>query len=208
MTRAKLVATLFLLTFSLTAIAQKKQAASSIQQGSTDIQFKQKDTSYWIINFRQFRDALYQRNLSKAKSFFDFPFKNEGNDIWYLAFSGNDKAIDNLDSNVKPFTEYDFDKYFDKIFSKDLIKCFLKIKMDELYKTGKSESPEFKDSSTTYKLYVTYDHTVKILQLNLATRTPYKISDTEYEAGESNFIYQFQVLKNGHIKLKRLLIAE
>ena len=207
MTRAKLVTALFFLTFSLSAFAQKKQKASSIIHGSPGIQFKQKDTSYWIENFRQFREALYQRNISKAKSFFDFPIKNESNDIWYLAFSDNGKASDSLGNNVKPFTEHDFDKYFDKIFSKDLIKCFLKIKMNELYKTGKSESPEFKDSSTSYKLYVTYDHTDKILELNLATRTNYKISDTEYEAGESNFIYQFQVLKNGHIKFKRLLIA-
>ena len=100
-----------------------------------------------------------------------------------------------------------FDKYFNKIFTKQLVKCFLKIKTDYLYKTGKSESPEIKDSSTTYKLYVTFDKTDKTIELNLATKTPYKISDTEYETAESNFIYRFQILEKGHIKLKRILIA-
>jgi len=135
------------------------------------------------------------------------PFKNDGNDIWYIAYSDNEKATDKLDENVKPFTDNDFDKYFDKIFTKQLIKCFLKIKTDELYENGKSESPEIKDSLTTYKLYVIFDKTDKTIELNLATKTPYKISDTEYEAGESNFIYRFKILKNGHVKLTRILIA-
>lgn len=169
--------------------------------------FKQKDTAYWVENLKHFRDALYKKDKSKAKEYLDFPFKNEGNEIWYLAYSDNDKATENLNQNVKSFTEKDFDKYFDNIFTKQLVKCFLKIKTDELYKTGKSESPEIKDSSTKYKLYVTFDKATKIVELNLATKTPYKITDTEYEVGESNFIYQFAVLKNGHIKLKRILIA-
>lgn len=124
-----------------------------------------------------------------------------------MAYSGDEKAADSLDQNVKPFTEEDFDKYFNKIFTKQLIKCLLKIKTNELYKTGKSESPEIKDSSTTYKLYVTFDKANRTVELGLATKTRYKISDTEYEEGESNFIYGFMILKNGHIKLKRILIA-
>jgi hypothetical protein len=171
------------------------------------VPFKQKDTTYWVDNFRQFRDALSKNDKTKAKEFLDLPFQNEGNEIWYLAYSDNEKATDKLNENVKPFTEKDFDKYFNKIFTKQLVKCLLKIKTDDLYKNGKSESPEIKDSSATYKLYVTFDKTDKTIELNLAIKTPYKISDTEYEAGESNFIYRFRILKNGHIKLKRILIA-
>ncbi len=70
------------------------------QDSSLNIQFKQKDTSYWADNLRQFRDALYKNDKSKAKEFFDFPFKNEGNEICYLAYSGNEKAFDKLDENV------------------------------------------------------------------------------------------------------------
>jgi hypothetical protein len=207
MTTLRQTFSLITLTLCLTTSAQTSQTSLKLDSTKTAVAFKQKDTTYWIYNFRQFRDALYKNDKAKAKEFLDFPFQNEGNEIWYLAYSDNEKAIDNLNQNVKPFTEKDFDKYFDKIFSKQLIKCFLKIKTDDLYKNGESESPEIKDSSTTYKLYVTFDKTNKTVELNLATKTPYKISDTEYEAGESNFIYQFQILKNGHIKLKRILIA-
>jgi len=207
MTKTKLFTTLFFIAFCLTTFAQTKSTISDKDSGSLTIQFKQKNTSHWVDNFRQLRDALYKNDKSKAKEFIDFPFKSEGNEIWYLAYADNEKASDKLDQNVKLFTEKDFDKYFDKIFSKNLIKCFLKIKTDDLYRKGKSDSPEAKDSSTTYKLYTTYDKVNKTIQLNLATNTPYKISDTEYDAGESNFIYQFVILKNGHIKLKRILIA-
>jgi len=204
MTKLTQIFFLFGLTFSLTTFAQTNLKLDS---SKTTFSLKQKDTSYWVENLRQFRDALYKNDKAKAKQFIDFPFKNEGNEIWYIAYSDNQKAINNLSQDVKPFTENDFDKYFDKIFPTQLVKCFLKIKTDVLYRTGKSESPEIKDSSTTYKLYTTYDKANKTLELNLATKTPYKISDTEYEPGESNFIYQFVIFKNGHLKLKRILIA-
>lgn len=207
MTILRQIFSLLTLTFCLTTLAQTNQTNFKVDSTKTFLPFKQKDTTYWVDNFRQFRDALYKNDKTKAKEFLDFPFQNEGNEIWYLAYSDNEKATEKLNENVKPFTEKDFDKYFNKIFTKQLVKCFLKIKTDDLYKTGKSESPEIKDSSTTYILYATFDKTDKTIELNLATRTPYKISDTETEIGETNFIYRFQVLKNGHIKLKRILIA-
>ena len=207
MTILRQIFSLLALTFCLTTLAQTNQTNLKVDSTKTFVPFKQKDTTYWVDNFRQFRDALYKNDKTKAKEFLDLPFQNEGNEIWYLAYSDNEKATEKLNENVKPFTEKDFDKYFNKIFTKQLVKCFLKIKTDDLYKTGKSESPEIKDSLTTYILYATFDKTDKTIELNLATRTPYKISDTETEIGETNFIYRFQVLKNGHIKLKRILIA-
>lgn len=207
MTKLRQIFSLLALTFCLITLAQTNQTNLKVDSTNTLVPFKQKDTTFWVDNFRQFRDALYKNDKKKAKEFLDLPFHTEGNEIWYLAYSDNEKATDKLNEIVKLFTEKDFDKYFNKIFTKQLVKCFLKIKTDDLYKTGKSESPEIKDSSTTYILYATFDKTDKTIELNLATRTPYKISDTETEIGETNFIYRFQVLINGHIKLKRILIA-
>ena len=137
MTKTKLFTSLLFVAFCLTTYAQTKPTFSDKDSNSLSIQFKQKDTSYWVDNFRQFRDALYKNDKSKAKEFVDLPFKNEGNEIWYLAYADNEKASDKLEQTVKPFSEKDFDKYFDKIFTKNLIKCFLKIKTDDLYKKGK-----------------------------------------------------------------------
>jgi hypothetical protein len=106
----------------------------------TPVPFKQKDTTYWVNNFREFRTALFERDKTKAKAFFEFPLKNEGNEIWYLAYSNNEKAIDKLNTTAKPFTEKDFDKYFYTIFPDRLIKYLLKITMDELYRKGKAKA--------------------------------------------------------------------
>ena len=206
MTAIKLFSSLLFGALCLTTAAQTKPAIPV--NDSSNIEFKQKDTSYWVYNFRQLRDALYQSERSKAKVFFDFPFINQGNEIWYVAYGGNEKAIEKIGKTEKPFTERDFDKYFDKIFPRQFIKCLLAIKADELYKTGTSESPELKDSTTTYVLYAIYNNIDRTIELNLATKTSYKVQDSdEYDMGESNFIYYFQVLDNGHIKFKKLLIA-
>ena len=206
MTAIKLFSTLLFGALCLTTSAQTKPAIPV--SDSLNIEFKQKDTSNWVYNFRQLREALYQREKSKAKVFFDFPFMNQGNEIWYVAYSGDEKAMDKIGTTEKPFTEKDFDKYFDKIFSRQFIKCLLAIKTDELYKNGTSESPELKDSATTYVLYATYNKPDRTIELNLATKTSYKVQDSdEYDMGESNFIYYFQILDNRHIKFKKLLIA-
>jgi hypothetical protein len=200
MTKNKLLLLLFIVINCLTGSAQAKFV-------TTKKLFKQRDTTYWAENVRQFRDALYQGDKTKAKAFFDFPFINDGNELWYLIYSDNEKAFEKLGTKVKSLGEKDFEKYFTRIFPKQFIRCLLKIKIDEILKKGSSESPELKDSTTFYKLYATYSKKERILDLNLATRKPEKISDTEYEPNESSYIYQFTILENGHLKFKRFLIA-
>lgn len=96
MTTIKLFSTLLLGIFSLTAFPQSRLTTNGKSTASINNQFKQKDTLYWVDNFRQFRDALYRADKSKAKVFFNFPLSNEANEIWYLAYAGNDEAIDKL----------------------------------------------------------------------------------------------------------------
>lgn len=203
----KTISTLIVVVFHLSIFAQTNK--TNLQPDSTKSQmpFKQKDNTNWVENLRHFRNALYKGDKSRAIQFIDFPFKDEGNDIWYLAYSFSEKAIEKLDQDVKPFTEKDFNQYFNSIFPKPLIKCFLKIKTDELYKKGKSESPEIKDSITTYQLLVTFENKTNTVLLNFATNKTYKISETEYETAETNYGYEFQILQNGHIKLKKIFIS-
>lgn len=207
MAKLRLIATLVSMFFQLPVSAQSSDPFLPADSIKPSIIFEQKDTIYWIENFRQFRDALYKGNKLKAKAFINFPFVQEGNEIWYLASRQNEEAINKIDQDPKPFTERDFDKYFDEIFPKTLVKCFLKIKMDELYKKGETESPEIKQGNSTYKLHATFDKKNSTVELNLSAKTAYNISATEYEVVESNFIYRLQILKNGHLNLKAIFIA-
>ncbi|HTQ64060.1 MAG TPA: hypothetical protein VMI12_04645 [Puia sp.] len=168
---------------------------------------KQKDSANWVENFRQFRQAIYQRDKAKAKSFVDFPILNYNNEIWYLAYDQNDKLIRKLPESVKPFTEQDFDKYFDKIFSKRFINCLLKIKTDELYKTGEFNTPSFDDSAsgTMYEINATFDKSENTIVLILYSQADH--TDDNEDSGEFSIDYYFTITKNGHIKFKQIRIA-
>lgn len=207
-TTFKKIFTLIVMVFSLSALAQTKQANLETNSIKPSVPFKQKDTTYWIANFRQFRDAIFQKDKKKAKAFLDFPLKNEHNEIWHIVYDHDIKAIEKLQNTTKPFAEADFEKYFEKIFSKNFVKSLLKIKTDELYEKGTYETPEIKDNATTYILYSTFNKTKKTLELNFALKTEYKDTNGELvDGGEFSVIYRFVITKQGHIKLKEVRFA-
>ena len=196
------------LAFFLTTNAQQSQINQKPDSTKISEPFKQKDTAYWIDNFKQFRDAIFQRDKTKAKVFFNFPIKDSSNEIWYLAYDQSEKPISKLRNIVKPFTEADFDKYFNKIFPENFVKSLLKIKTDELYKKGAYQTLEFKNGETTYILYSTFDKTENTLELNFASKTEYKDEKGEpLDGGEFNIIYYFELTKKGHIKIKQIRLA-
>jgi len=158
-------------------------------------------------NFRNFRNALYQNNKIKIKQFIDFPILNDNNEIWYLVYEDVEKVPLLISGNIKPFSEKDFDKYYTKVFSKMFITSILNIKSDVLFKSGYSETREFKEDNTTYKMYATYDKAKSLLELNLAMNTIIKNSDGTIDPGESNIVYYFSISKNGEIKFKYIRLA-
>lgn len=193
--------------FSLLTSAQTGQNSPK-SDSKVLFPFKQKDTTYWAANFRQFREAVFLGDKTKAKVFFNFPVKDESNEIWYIAYAQNEKAIDGLHNTIKPFTQNDFDKYFDKIFSKDFVKSLLKVKVDELYRKGTYQTAEIKEGSTTYILYSSFDETKNLLELNFASKTEFKDGKSEStDAGEFNIIYYFEITEQGHVKFKKIRLA-
>ncbi|MGC4102942.1 hypothetical protein [Ferruginibacter sp.] len=169
-----------------------------------------KDTLTWIASFRDFRDALYQGDKEKVKTFINFPIMNEANEIWYLA-SNSEKDISQLPDKIKPFTEADFDKHYTKIFSKIFITVLLKVKAEELYTKGSFDTETVKDKNDTYRLYTEADKKEHTLTLNFSIHTRFKIDEENgkpvYETGESNVIYQFNIINNREIKFKQVRIA-
>jgi hypothetical protein len=108
----------------------------------------------------------------------------------------------------RPFTEKDFDKYFEKIFSQKFIKALLKIKSEVLDKKGSAETISLKDGNTSYRIYATFDKEEKCLRLNLASITVEKDEHGEIlPGGEFSIIYQFDIIDNKEIKLKQVMLA-
>jgi hypothetical protein len=182
------------------------QHIGNIQKTKASTPYQQKDTANWVVNFEQFRDALYQKNKAKTKLFFDFPIDTDSGELWYVALGGLANAAD-VATTSRDFTAKDLDKYYENIFPAALIKGFLKIRMKELYAKGYSESPEWKKDQTTYQLRATYDQKARIIELNLSTHSAVKVSANETDPVESNLVYRFSIRPNGHIKFRQLFIA-
>ena len=208
MTKSTLIFSFLMLIGCWTVLAQTSPASQKISNRNIVPTFKQKDTAYWAENFRQFRDAIFQKDKGKAKAFFDFPIVDSSNEIWYLVYNQDDKSIEKLRDIVKPFTESDFHKYFGKLFSVDFVKSILKLKTDELFKKGSYQTPEIKVGSTTYVLYATFDKSTGGLELNFASDTELEDGKGELlDAGEFNIIYFFVITRKGHVKFKQIRLA-
>jgi hypothetical protein len=158
----------------------------------------------WIDAFRAFRTAVFQGEKQKVKRFFKFPIRNENNEIWYLAYGNDEKSLQNLASEIVPFTEADFDKYYDKIFPKTFIKSILKIKTDSLFLKSEYQTIQLYDGSTAYSVSATHDKTEKQLVLSVSYQTPAR--SKEEENTEYNMIYYFDIVENT-IQFKQIRMA-
>ena len=168
----------------------------------------QPDTGNLANNFREFRNALYVGDIEKTIPFVTLPLINSGNEIWYLVYQNRQDLIDKLPERLVPFSEKDFHKYYHKLFSKSFIQTLLKIKSDELFRTGAAESSDLKEGITSYKMYATFDKAAKMLTLNLSSETEMKEENGEaFDKVESNIIYEFQTIDNKKIKLKQVRLA-
>src|SRR5687768_10916625 len=105
----------FILSMAVYAVAACGNDSTTTQKIASN---PQERDSAWIDSFREFRNAVYQRNKPKVKEYVDFPLLDSNNNIWYLVYAGADEKTASLSNTVKPFTEKDFDTYFDSLFTK------------------------------------------------------------------------------------------
>ncbi len=165
------------------------------------------DSVTWINSFRDFRTAVYEKNLSKVKSFINFPIMNEGNEIWYLTDKDPDKEMKGLTDEIKPFTEKHFDDRYQKIFPKTFVNSILKIKTDSLFRNGEFETVELLADGLNYKTMASVNKEKNQLVLNMAYYSPKNAIKEDEEGVEYNVIYYFDILPNNQIKFKQIKMA-
>lgn len=141
-------------------------------------------TGNLIDQVKLLREAIYQRDKAATKTFFDFPFTDA--DFWQQA------GLRNLSDKKSPITAALFDLYFDKIFTKDFIHAFLKIKTKELYEKGVYKTEEFTDDPEEYySMEADYDKEKQTIILDFRGHDP-KIED----GGEDNITFMFKMVDN------------
>jgi uncharacterized beta-barrel protein YwiB (DUF1934 family) len=192
---------------SCTENQEKKNAQSAHQDSAilTKPGLLKNDKQNWIQNFKDFRDAIYQHDINRAKKFCNFPILNENNQIWYLIYK--DAAFNS--DRIIPFTEQDFEKYFNKLFSRRFITSILKIKSDSVNNSGEYKTKEFtEDKSTTYGMVANFDKKESTLELNLWSNSIIKDENGEVQdGGEFSIIYEFSIKEDGSLIFKQVKVA-
>ncbi len=192
-----------ILLFLLALLLSNKGKCSFISLIQAD-----NDSTLWLRELKEFRNSVYINDKSRIKSYIDFPILNENNEIWYLAYGGNSRKFETIPERIKPFTEKDFDVYYSKIFTKQFIKAFLKVKTQELYSKGKTETAVLTENSTTYSIHATLENKGKILRLTLNSNTISRDEKGEImDGGEFSVAYFFDILENGKLKFRYVRVA-
>jgi hypothetical protein len=164
----------------------------------------------WIDSFKDFRQALLDKNKTKLKSFFSFPLKDEGSSIWHIcALTEAEANQRNKEvSDAELFYERDFDKYYSRIFDQKFLRALLKVKSATLYNKHVYDTQEFSDPAHPYVLHTSYDEEMKTLQLNMAFRNAGTDENGEYVSeGEYNVVYVFDVVDGKSLMFRKIVVA-
>lgn len=155
----------------------------------------------WVEDFKAFRDAVYRRDKKAVKGYFDFPMA-DGGELWYYVLMDQDPY--GKDSNItkRPFTERDFNKYFDQLFPKSFLATLMKVKSKELATEGISPTPSVTFGKTIYEMYASVDSTDRTLRLGLGSRETIGEEVAEFSAS-----YVFRIIDGRKLKFYRILLA-
>lgn len=188
---------------------------ASTTAATTDTTLTVQDQNYvgvnnWLDDFKNFRQAVYLKDIEKLKTYFDFPVKDDGAAIWHLC-NLTEKEMQTRKNKVADptlFYEEDLERYYSRIFNADFVKTLLKVKSAKLYETHSNETPEFTTADHIYRLIAEYNPADKVLSLNLAYTNNAKDEDgNPISEGECNVIYSFTVINGKHLKFRRIDIA-
>ncbi|WP_412467944.1 hypothetical protein [Pedobacter sp. KLB.chiD] len=84
----------------------------------------------WSDDFKNFREAVYLKDIKKLKTYFDLPVTDDGGSILNLCNlnEAEIKVRKNKFKNPDLFYEQDLELYYSRVFNADFIKTLLKIK--------------------------------------------------------------------------------
>jgi hypothetical protein len=164
----------------------------------------------WINEFRNFRNAIYQDDITKIKSYFSFPVLDSSNEIWSVVLGDSSDTFTGVSTErLIPFTEKDLGKYYRKLFNKEFKIGILKIKSDELFQKSYASIESINiDSSSSFFMTVSVNKVDNTLNIALSYNTAIKDENGDFEdGGESSIGYAFIIQKDGHLLFKQIRIA-
>ena len=161
------------------------------------IELELNDSLNWAAQFKELQKAFLENDETKIKTFVKNPIMSESNSIWHLL----EIDVTKNDNTEVPFTNKDFEKYHQLIFSPIFLELFQKIDFNEFYVKGNYETKFIKKGKERYKMICSKIEDIYILNL---------YSEAEYEEGMGNMefsvIYEFKII-NQKLKLIDIQLA-
>ena len=161
------------------------------------IELELNDSLNWAAQFKELQKAFLENDETKIKTFVKNPIMSESNSIWHLL----EIDVTKNDNTEVPFTNKDFEKYHNLIFSPIFLELFQKIDFNEFYVKGNYETKFIKKGKERYKMICSKVDDLYILNL---------YSEAEYEEGMGNMefsvIYEFKII-NQKLKLIDIQLA-
>jgi len=204
---------LLIIVVAIFSSCQRKKDEKQIS-GATDVKVstvtdgakvKQKyiETLSWIDDFKNFRMALYNKDLPKLKTYFTFPLNTESTAILTAVAAGNGKDIELADPAL--LSEKEFAAYYPEIFTEDFLQSVLKIKSEKLYKDGSATTEVFKGANRDH--YMSLNHVTQGEELYFSLGYyDHATADVE-EISEYNVIYVFKIIDGKYLRFDQILEA-
>ena len=161
------------------------------------IELELNDSLNWAAQFKELQKAFFENDKTKIKTFIKNQIISEYNSIWHLL----EIDVTKNDNTEVPFTNKDFEKYHQLIFSPIFLELFQKIDFNEFYIKSYYETKFIKKGKERYKMICSKVDDLYILNL---------YSEAEYEEGMGNMefsvIYEFKII-NQKLKLIDIQLA-
>ncbi|MBS7563281.1 hypothetical protein KHS38_02585 [Mucilaginibacter sp. Bleaf8] len=191
--------------------SKSKQAATnekSTQQNATTLspadQYNEVKT--WLDDFKNFRTAVYQNDVSKIKTYFSFPVNTDTTQIWEAVYENVDEAK-RPETFPNTFTEADFEKHYKKLFTNAFVKSILKVKSELLFKKGEYTTPMITSGKENFSMVANYDKATETLQLSVTYPGGTDEQGNYVSEGEYATIYFFKIESNRHLRFDKILFA-
>ncbi|WP_316807902.1 hypothetical protein [Pedobacter agri] len=186
-----------------------KNDTSTLSKATTGISAENKSNTSWVDDLKDFRQALYSKDVAKLKTYFSFPV---GDDNWGypVQFTADElKERKAKYTNPSLLYEKDFERYYDQIFDKDLLKSIMKLKTASLLQKHEAETQEFNEGDFNFKLLANcYEEDKTTLHLNLSyTNNAVDENGDPVSEGEHNKIYVFDILDGKKLRFQRIVFA-
>lgn len=156
----------------------------------------------WTKDFKEFQIAVKEGDVAKVISYFQMPFTPPDNEIWWLTIAMN--SNDAVDKN-KAFTEEDFIKNYDRIFSPSMVKVIEAIDIEKVYEKGQDLTSEKYFGKMYHKAKTSYDANNQELKVDITRGTPVKYTLAsgieEIDNGEINIILNFKIIDNERLTI-------